>query len=423
MITKYSKFFYNLIIFLLISFNSFAFENKSKIVSTINGIPITTFDLNERLNIFLTESNLDKNSDNKIKFKDAIINTLIEEELKFQEAQRINPSLISRAEEKAENLMQLNFGPERDKIEKNLKTFGASYQHFLKLFTADVIWSSIIKSKYEKQFIKIEEEVKNRIRELELNFQKPHFKLSEIIVTKKNDINNKNDKPRLLLKNIIQSINNGANFHSLAKQFSASESRKNSGRLGWIQKESITSEYLNEIETLKVGQISKPIETKSSYTILKLEGKIINGQRDELETILELVKLLYPLESISEDDIEKAKIRLKKDLEVISDCDKFKALHINYGNKNIAESGKFQIYNLNEKIKNEVLFLQKNEKSEPIITKDGLITLMVCDRYLPDIGLRARDDIKRELEGKLFVQLSDRYINRLKRTSYIEKLD
>ncbi len=421
MITKYLKFFYSLIIFLLICSNSFASENKSKIVTIINGIPITTFDLNERLNIFLTESNLDKNSDNKIKFKDAITNTLIEEELKFQEAQRINPSLISRAEEKAENLLQLNFGPEREKIEKNLKTFGASYQHFLRLFTADVIWSSIIKSKYEKQFIKIEEEVKSRLNELELNLQKPHFKLSEIIVTKRNNINNVQHS--LLIKNIIQSVNSGANFHSLAKQFSSSESRKNSGRLGWIQKENISSEYLKVIETLKVGQISKPIETKDSFSIFKLEGKIINGQRDELETILELVKLLYPMESSSEDNIEKAKIKLKKDLIVINDCDKFKALHINYGNKNIAESGKFQIYNLNEKIKNEVLFLQKNEKSEPIVTKNGLISLMVCDRYLPDIGLRAKDDIKRELEGKLFVKLSDRYINRLKRTSYIEKLD
>ena len=421
MITKYLKFFYSLIVFLLICSNSFAIENKSKIVSIVNGIPITTFDLNERLNIFLTESNLDKNSDNKIKFKETIINTLIEEELKFQEAQRINPSLISRAEQKAENLLQLSLGPEKEKIEKNLNTFGASYQHFLRLFTADVIWSSIIKSKYEKQFIKIEEEVKSRLKELELNFQEPHFKLSEIIVAKKNNINN--EKSNLLIKNIIQSINNGANFHSLAKQFSSSESRKNSGRLGWIQKEKITSEYLEIIETLKVGQISKPIETEDSFIILKLEGKIIDGQRDELETILELVKLLYPLDFSNEDDIEKAKIKLKKDLMVINDCNKFRALHINYGNKNIAESGKFQIYNLNRKIKNEVLFLQKNEKSEPIVTKDGLISLMVCDRYLPDIGLKAKDNIKRELEGKLFVKLSDRYINRLKRTSYIEILD
>ena len=421
MITKYSKFSYSLIFFLLICSKSLAFESQSKIISIINGIPITTFDLNERLNIFLTESNLDKSSDNKIKFKDTVINTLIEEELKFQEAQRINPSLISRAEEKAENLLQLNFGPEREKIERNLKTFGASYQHFLRLFTADVIWSSIIKSKYEKQFIKIEEEVKNRLNEQELNFQKPYFKLSEIIVTKKNTINNK--KSNLLIKNIIQSINSGANFHSLAKQFSSSESKKNSGRLGWIQKAKISSEYLEVVETLKVGQISKPIETKDSFAILKLEGKIVNGQRDELETILELVKLLYPLESSNKDSIEEAKIKLKKDLLIVSDCDKFKALHINYGNKSTAESGKFQIYNLNEKIKNQVLFLQKNEKSEPIVTKNGLISLMVCDRYLPEINLRAKDDIKRELEGKLFVQLSDRYINRLKRTSYIEKLD
>ena len=421
MIKKYLNFFLNLMLLLLIYSHSFSFENKSKIVSIINGAPITTYDLDERLNIFLTESNLEKNTDNKIKFKGAIINTLIEEELKFQEAERINPNLVFRAEKKAEDLLKLNFGPGQEKIEQNLINFGASYQHFLRLFTADVIWSSIIKSKYEKQFLKIEEEIKNKLNEFDLNFQKPHYKLSEIIVTRKNNTNI--EKSNLLIKNIIQSLNNGANFHSLAKQFSSSESRNNNGSLGWIQKEKIPIEYLKEIETLKVGQISKLIETQNSYILLKLEGKIINGQRDKSETILELVKLIYPLQNFNENDINKAKIKLKNDLMVVKDCSQLKALHLNYGNKNEAESGKFQIFNLNEKIKKEVLFLEKNQKSEPTVANNSLVSLMVCDRYLPDITLRAKENIRKELEGKLFVQLSDRYINRLKRTSYIEKFN
>mgnify|MGYP007000300815 CR=1 len=74
-----------------------------------------------------------------------------EEELKFQEAKKINPSIIFQAEKKAIELMERNFGDNQEKIKNNLKPFGASYDHFLRLFTADVIWSSIIKSKYENE--------------------------------------------------------------------------------------------------------------------------------------------------------------------------------------------------------------------------------------------------------------------------------
>ena len=46
---------------------------------------------------------------------------------------------------------------------------------------------------------------------------------------------------------------------------------------------------------------------------------------------------------------------------------------------------------------------------------------MVCDRYLPEINFQNEDSIRIDIERKLFVQLSDRYISRLKRSSYIEK--
>ena len=414
---KYLKFIF--VFIFLFGYEAFSTENKTKIIATVNGFPITSYDLNERLNIFLFESNLENSYENKKKFTEDVIDNLIEEELKFQEAKKINPNIIFQAEKKAIELIEKNFGNNQEKINKNLKPFGASYNHFLRLFTADVIWSSIIKSKYKNEFINIKEKVQNKLNKNKLDFNKTHYKLSEIEISP--TINRNIEASEKLLENILNSLRQGANFNSLAKQFSSSETRNNNGMLGWVKKDTLSSKTINLLEKVEVGKITKVIKIGNSFKIFRLEGKIFNGKRNENESIIELVKLVYPLEKNDETMILKSKKALNNDLTEISDCSDLKKLHLNYGNKENAESGKFRIFNLKENIKKEVIFLRKNQHTQPIFTNDGLVVLMVCDRYLPEINFQNEDSIRNDIESKLFVQLSDRYINRLKRSSYIEK--
>ena len=51
-------------------------------------------------------------------------------------------------------------------------------------------------------------------------------------------------KQKKLVNEIIQEINKGANFNSLAKQFSSAKSKINNGKLGWIKETSITKDIL-----------------------------------------------------------------------------------------------------------------------------------------------------------------------------------
>ena len=397
----------------------FASENKTKIIATVNGFPITSYDVNERLNIFLFETNLANNYENKKKFTEKVIDNLIEEELKFQEAKKINPNIIFQAEKKALELIKKNFGDSKQKIKENLEPFGASYNHFLRLFTVDVIWSSIIKSKYENEFINVEEKVQKKLKEKKFDLSKTYYKLSEIEISP--TINRNINSSKKLLEDILKSLKQGANFNSLAQQFSSSLTRNNNGLIGWVEKDKLSSDFANILEKLAVGEITNIIKTENSVKIFRLEGKILNGKRDKNESIIELVKLVYPLKNNDETIFLKSKKKLNKDLTEISTCDDLKKLHLKYGNIEEAESGKFKIFDLKENIKKEVIFLRKNQYTKPIFTNGGFVVLMVCDRYLPGINFQNEDNLRNEIESKLFIQLSDRYINRLKRSSYIEK--
>ena len=92
-------------------------EYKVKIIAKVNGSPITSFDIEERLNIFLYEAQLEKNDANKNKFFKEVLDSLIGEELTIQEAVKINPSIYNRAELQAQKLIESNFGPGDENIE------------------------------------------------------------------------------------------------------------------------------------------------------------------------------------------------------------------------------------------------------------------------------------------------------------------
>ncbi len=400
------------------TFKSFANESLSRIIATVNGVPITSYDLDERLNIILFDSNLERNEKNKVKFSDNVLNRLIEDELKLQEAEKINPIIIEKAKKQANDLLLKNFGPTKNSMNQKFKLFGATYQHFEKLFITDLVWSSILKSRHKKEFDNINFQVKKQLEIINNNLEKPHYKLSEIEI-KPNNKRNKT-QTKLFFNKILDALSQGADFHSLAKQFSSAKSRNNEGKIGWVRKDKIAPDLLSLLETLDVGQTSQPIETNGSYKVYRLEGKISNGKRDNNESFLKLMKLTYPLTNSDEETKLDAKNILLKDLSEISNCNDLSKLHFRYGNNTKPEQAEMQIINLHEDIKKEVFFLSKNEFSKPILTNQGFVILMVCDRFFPPIDIKDETRIKKEIENKLFVQLSDRYLNRIRRSSFIE---
>ena len=393
-------------------------EYKAKIIAKVNGSPITSFDIEERLNIFLYEAQLKKNDSNKKKFFKEVLDSLIEEELTIQEAVKISPGIYNRAELKAQKLIESNFGPGDENIENNLKSYGVSIQHIKKFFTADVLLASIIKNRYEREFDSVEEKVQKKIKSLNLSLKENHYKLSELKISP----NTKTDPNETLklVNEIIQEINKGKNFNALAKEFSSAKSKINNGKLGWIKETDISKDILKIIQETQVGQITQPIKIDESYIIYRLEGKLINGKRDKREDVLELIKLTHPVNSFDETEILKIKEKIIDDLERVTNCDDLKSLHLSYGNENNVEEARKEIFNLSNNIRREVMFLSDNQFTQPILSNDGYVVLMVCKRYLPQIKFPSEEKLKQEIENELFVELSERYISRLRRSSYIE---
>jgi peptidyl-prolyl cis-trans isomerase C len=128
-------------------------------------------------------------------------------------------------------------------------------------------------------------------------------------------------------KNLLQRIQQGESFSSLAKEFSKDkDSAKNGGDMGFFGRGRMVPEFERVTFSLKIGEVSNPVKTRFGYHIIKVtdrkEGRVgdfeevknaiarrlaIEKQRDLFESYIEKLKKEYKTE-IYEAELKGLKI-------------------------------------------------------------------------------------------------------------------
>ena len=128
---------------LLYSFNVLA--NSHNIVATVNGLPITDYDLKERKNIVRIVNNVDvvSQSDN-IALTSAALDSLVEEQLLFQYANRIKKMPTDEQVKSALASIEKNNGLPIGGLNEVIREKGGSIESLRNKIRADIIKMSIM---------------------------------------------------------------------------------------------------------------------------------------------------------------------------------------------------------------------------------------------------------------------------------------
>jgi peptidyl-prolyl cis-trans isomerase SurA len=104
------------------------------------------------------------------------------------------------------------------------------------------------------------------------------------------------EKAFTLAKKIRDSIINGADFGTLAKEYSEDLGSKNdNGELGWVERGKFVAEFEMAAIALQKGEISMPVESPFGFHIIKLLDK----NKDSIHTQHILFKLIQSDEDVS----------------------------------------------------------------------------------------------------------------------------
>lgn len=106
---------------------------------------------------------------------------------------------------------------------------------------------------------------------------------------------------------LIRKLNEGADFATLAREFSTGPSGPNGGELGWFTQGMMVKPFEEVVMNMKVGEIAGPIQTQFGWHVIKLNDKRakdvppLDAVRDELASQIENDALERALQTLLEN--------------------------------------------------------------------------------------------------------------------------
>ena len=275
---------YILIFFFVLNSNLNAIENK--IVLKIDEEIVTSIDVKAEENYLKALNPGIKNLSSE-KLNNIAKNSLIKEKikkkeiLKYIENIKLNDNYLDQLIEQRYSRLNLR---NTDQFSIYLKTYEIDINTIKEKISIEALWNQLIYQKFSKNLkINIEKLKKELIEKFKKD--EKNFLLSEIVFNINNN-ENLNAKYSEIIKNIQEE-----NFETTALIYSISDSSNIGGKIGWIKEKSLNKKIKDQINNLKINDISKPISTPNGYLILKIDDiKFIKNEYDKDIELKNLIK-------------------------------------------------------------------------------------------------------------------------------------
>lgn len=256
-----------LVLFLQIPNNIFA--TSINIELELQNEIITNIDIkNEKKYLFFLNPKLMELD--KLRIENIAKNSLIKETIKKKEIEKFfnfnnDINLINILEN---SLMKRKNIKNKDDFRNILKNKEIKYERVKEKLKIEALWNQLIYKKYFRN-IKIDKiSLKKRLKNDSNNKEKIfEYNLSEIVLSESID-KDLQEIWRIVDKNIKD-----IGFENTANVYSISNTSKNGGLIGWVNELQLSSTIKDEIKTLTINQISKPIKIQNKYIIIKLNNK------------------------------------------------------------------------------------------------------------------------------------------------------
>ena len=261
-------------------------EDRYEIVVSIDNKIITNFDIQKEIN-YLLALNPSLNNLPKKQIYEIAKESLVREEIKEKEILKYyninykDPELSLLIE----NIYnRLNIANENE-FNKYLSNFDLSIEMISAKLAIEKAWNRLIFEKFN-QFINLDE--LRLKKELEKNLSQPQtqnrYLISEILFQSKDD-----KEYQEILRNIKKTIKENS-FETAASIYSISDSSKNGGEIGWVNKNEISDTIYNVLNKLSIGQFTQPIKIASGFLIIYLND--IKKEEQEFNVDEELKKMI-----------------------------------------------------------------------------------------------------------------------------------
>ncbi|KAF0115750.1 MAG: peptidyl-prolyl cis-trans isomerase SurA [Rhodospirillaceae bacterium] len=389
---------------------------QERIAAIVNDEIISRHDVENRLDFVIGTSGLANTPDVRRRLLSQVLQTLVDERLKMQEAHSLQ-FMVSDLEiasavamiEQQNNLPRGGF--ERLIAERRLDRATAMNQ-----LRAEVAWYKVTQRTVRPSAKVGENEIDASLQTLRAAAGQPRNLLAEIFLAV--DDPAREDDVRTLAERLAEQLGAGADFKAIARQFSHNASAAAGGDLGWMAQGQLDPEIEATLATMQPGRLSPPIRTSSGYAIMLLRDR--RSSRGAGETRFTLSQLFMPTTG-PQALPPQTRSELIEAARTTSSCAAFEALAQKTKAPQSGALGQIEANDLPQQLRNVVLPLPLHTASAPVSVENGIAVLMVCERTdPPPPDLPSREEISRQIEANKITLMQHRKLRDLRRAAFIE---
>lgn len=394
-----------------------AAQEVQRIAAVVNEKVISIFDVQQRMRLLISSSGLPDTAETQRRIAPQVLRELIDEALQNQEADRLNIRITQREIDDAIGQIESSNNLPAGGFESFLKSQGISLDAALEQIRSNLSWQKLLARTVVPTIEIGDEEIDDIVTRIESTAGVTEYRVGEILLPVDNPV----DAPeiRALAERLVKQLREGADFRSVAQQFSKSATAATGGDIGWIQPGELGPAVDNVIANLKRLEISDPIEVPEGVQIVILIDQRTNEPPDSNERTVTLRQMLLQVAADAPPGAIDAQMQTAQAISSsVRGCADFAAAATEAGTPQPAAPATFQLKDLNAELRALAARLDVGTASAPIRVPSGVQVLMICDRQ-EDIGPN-RDEIRRTLQRERVDMLSRRYLRDLRRSAFVD---
>jgi len=406
-------------------------HTQNAIVALVNDRPITSYELNQRMALVMSTSNIPRTPEMEKKVHDQVLEQLETELLQRQEAQKNDITVSSGEVDKyIQGILDDNHMT-MDQLKTVLERGGVKISTFRAQITAQILWQKAVQDHYAGRVNIAPEAVDAEMTRITEGANKTHFTVSEIFLPVDNP--DLDDKVHKDADNLATQLRAGAEFAAVARQFSQSPSAAEGGDIGTVYDGQLAPELNKALLSMKTGEMSPPIRSIGGYYIVLLRQRYepagtkivdVTPTAATLPSSLPLGRILLRLPPKTPQDYLDKVIQVAGQLKaVLTSCDAASkipekmpgALYFPLGNVNLAD--------LNEQTRAALAKTEVGGVTDPFKSDAGIEIFIRCEKRAEKQvpwPVPTRDQIEQQLFSEQISALARRYNRDLKRNADIE---
>ena len=264
-------------------------KDEIKVIAVVNGEPITNFELADRVLFLRASSQLDL-AEQELR-RDAL-QGLIGDRLKTQFGKTVVPGIVPQLDGAARQILDQNFGRDGKPGSAILKQLNIPQRTVLNKIKADILWGNSLRQKFKRQFRNIGKSAEQELAKLKQLKSEPQIRFSEIILLP--NPNRSLEETEALAEQIIAALNKGADFASIAQQYSDAATSGKGGLVDWVFVSRLPNLVKTPLMAADKGEVVGPLVFGGQVFILRKRDMRELGQMDPLAATVSLTRVVAP---------------------------------------------------------------------------------------------------------------------------------